>query len=532
MTAGSDLRGYPEPGEIIDGKYRIESLLGIGGMGAVAKATHLLRRASVALKFMSPLYTSFPGAADRFVNEAVAASRITSDHVVQIFDVGKLADGTPYLVMEYLEGLDLAQLLARDGRPGLPIQRALHFTMQILRALEAAHGAEIVHRDMKPSNCFVVRKDGQDDFVKLLDFGISKVTAPDGVSLTLGNVALGTPLYMSPEQARSPRDVDARGDIYSVGGILYELLSGRTPFITESGQVSELFAKLFSDEPPPIASLCPEVPPELASAIHTALARDRGARFPTVVHFAEALAPFIGPETQPVLTRIRQDVPVRLSLLLGREPVPTSTTAVGGTPRFVLAPAGSPAAAPRRGAEATAETQYASVPPPAPLPGPAVSLPVPRASDPIAVGATIPLLLTPVATPVAARTDLGAVADAAPAKPGRSPAFALGLGALALAGLLAAGWWLRSGSDGTAPTPTAAAVTPPPTLTAVAEPAPSAAIPSPEVTPSASAATPLASPAPSAAPRPKTSAPQTGASTGAPPPPNPRSNPLDIKPIE
>lgn len=529
MTAGSDVRGYPQPGEIIDGKYRIESLLGIGGMGAVAKATHLLRRAAVALKFMSPLYASFPGAADRFVNEAVAASRISSDHVVQIFDVGKLADGTPYLVMEYLEGLDLAQLLARDGRPGLPIQRALHFTMQILRALEAAHGAEIVHRDMKPSNCFVVRKDGQDDFVKLLDFGISKVTAPDGVSLTLGNVALGTPLYMSPEQARSPRDVDARGDIYSVGGILYELLSGRTPFITESGQVAELFAKLFSDTPPPIQSLCPDVPPELASAIHTALARDRGARFPTVVHFAEALAPFIGPETLPVLTRIRQDVPVRLSLLLGREPTPSSVTAVGGTPRFVLPPSEAAPATPRGSAEATAETQYASVPPPAPTTGPtplAVS-PVLTGSEasPSAAGATIPLLLTPGATPVAARTDLGAVADATPAKPARSPLRALGAGALVLGALVGGVWWLRSANDGASPSGATGAVLPPVAPTAVAEPSASAASATPMPAPSAS-------PVPSASARPKASAPTTGAPTATPPPPSTRSNPLDIKPIE
>src|SRR5579859_7527008 len=147
--------GYPQPGEVLDGKYRIERMLGEGGMGAVAKATHLLRRAPVALKFMSPAVTAVPGAVERFVNEGVAASQIDSDHVVKVFDVGRLPNGSPYLVMEFLDGLDLGQLIEREG-PTLPVERAVHFTIQALRALQTAHAAGIVHRDMKPSNCFVI----------------------------------------------------------------------------------------------------------------------------------------------------------------------------------------------------------------------------------------------------------------------------------------------------------------------------------------------------------------------------------------
>src|ERR1700685_3612313 len=142
---------YPQTGEVLDGKYRIERLLGEGGMGAVAKATHLLRRAPVALKFMSPNVIAFPGAVERFLNEGVAAPQINSDHVVHIFDVGKLSNGAPYLVMEYMEGLDLAEVLQREGRPGLEVPRAIYFIVQALRGLQVAHDAGIIHRDMKPS---------------------------------------------------------------------------------------------------------------------------------------------------------------------------------------------------------------------------------------------------------------------------------------------------------------------------------------------------------------------------------------------
>jgi serine/threonine-protein kinase len=246
-------------GEVLDGKYRIERLLGEGGMGAVAKATHLLRRAPVALKFMSPAVLQMTGAVERFVNEGVAASQIDSDHVVKIFDVGRMASGAPYLVMEYLEGCDLAQLLEREG-PVLGAQRAVNFTLQILRALQAAHAAGIVHRDMKPSNCFVITKDGDPDFIKLVDFGISKVKSADeapAAHLTRTNSALGTPLYMSPEQARSPRDVDHRTDLYSVGAILYEMLTGRTPYTADSGEYTEILFKIFTTDPEYIKTFRP-----------------------------------------------------------------------------------------------------------------------------------------------------------------------------------------------------------------------------------------------------------------------------------
>jgi serine/threonine protein kinase len=331
---------YPQPGDVLDGKYRVERLLGEGGMGAVAKATHLLRRAPVALKFMSGAVLSMQGAVERFVNEGVAASQIDSDHVVKVFDVGRLPSGAPYLVMEYLEGCDLGQLLEREG-PKLSLARAVHFTVQALRALQTAHAAGIVHRDMKPSNCFVINKDGEADFVKLVDFGISKVRAAEdgqGAHLTRTNSALGTPLYMSPEQARSPRDVDHRTDLYSVGAILYEMLAGRTPYTSETGEFTEILFKIFTTEPEPLITLRPDLPESLCTVVHRALQRDRDARFASAVEMAEALVPFSDERSSQIFVRLRG----------------TRRSSVGPAPLHSLTPAAESARITKE--EATART--------------------------------------------------------------------------------------------------------------------------------------------------------------------------------
>jgi serine/threonine-protein kinase len=358
---------YPQAGEVIDAKYRIERMLGEGGMGAVCRATHLLRRAPVALKFMSPYILGVPEAVDRFLNEAVAASQIDSENVVKVFDVGKLPTGSPYLVMEYLEGKDLGDVLRLEGKPGLEsVQRAVHFVLQALRGLQAAHGVGIVHRDMKPSNCFVIQKEGEPDFVKLLDFGISRVEQPGGSRLTRTNSALGTPLYMSPEQAMSARKADQRSDLYSAAVILYELLTGRTPYNSETGEFSELLYQIFTAEPPPVQSIRPDLPEPLCAVLHTAMAREPASRYQSAAEMSEALVPWADERSRQVVGRIRDtarrkgETSAPLSQIgsgLGGSALQPAGTLVAGTERMPGA-----VAAPDARAEATLPAGSAGVP--------------------------------------------------------------------------------------------------------------------------------------------------------------------------
>ena len=313
----STVHAYPRPGEVLEDKYAVERLVGEGAMGAVFQATHLLRQAPVALKFMSPTIIDAPGVVERFLNEGVAASRINNEHVVAVLDVSKLPNGLPYLVMEYLEGENLEQLLVREGKPGLEdASRAVHFVLQVLRALQAAHRSGIVHRDLKPANCFVVRKDDDADFIKILDFGISKVqpappksgtqpgVAPSPLNLTGIGAALGTPLYVSPEQARNPTNVDARSDLYSVAVMLYELLCGRTPFEPESGSLSELFMLLATAAPVSLDEHRHDLPPGLADVVQRGLAKSPDDRFQSSAEMADALLPYADRRSELTLRQL------------------------------------------------------------------------------------------------------------------------------------------------------------------------------------------------------------------------------------
>ncbi len=297
---------YPAAGEIVDGKYRIERVLGEGGMGAVMAAYHVMLKAPVALKFISPDVLRVPGAVERFVNEGVAARGIASDHVVRIDDVGVLPNGLPFLVMEMLNGRDLSELLDQEAPKGLPVERAVHFVLQILRGLAAAHAKGVIHRDLKPSNAFVITRDNEPDFVKLLDFGISKLSSeanPDSQSLTQTNTGLGTPLYMSPEQARNAREANARSDLYSVSAILYELLTGRTPYVAESP--NDLLFKLFTAEPDPITRLRDDLPPALCALVHRGLSKNPADRPASASEYAELLVPFADARSTELVTRLR-----------------------------------------------------------------------------------------------------------------------------------------------------------------------------------------------------------------------------------
>ncbi len=287
--ATPDSQDPVQPGEVLGGKFRVERVLGVGGMGVVVAATHLQLGQLVALKFMFRPATAHPEHVARFEREARAAVRLKSDHVAKVTDVGKLDDGAPYMVMEFLEGNDLDHHLERQGP--LPVQLAVDFVMQACEAVAEAHSLGIVHRDLKPKNLFLTEKLGGKQVVKVLDFGISKMMDEAGdMSLTSTTQVMGSPNYMSPEQLRSARDVDARTDIWALGAILYELLTGRVPFPAES--VTQLTAMVIADAPRPPSQLRPDLPRALEAVILKCLEKSREDRFATVADLVDALVPF------------------------------------------------------------------------------------------------------------------------------------------------------------------------------------------------------------------------------------------------
>jgi serine/threonine-protein kinase len=290
------------PGTVLAGKYRVERVLGEGGMGVVVLATHLDLDERVALKFLRPEFAKHQEAAPRFLREARAAVKIKSAHVARVLDVGRLERDAPFMVMEFLQGSDLGAVVGQTGR--LPIEDAVDYVIQASEALAEAHSYGIVHRDIKPSNLFLTRKPDGHALVKVLDFGISKLMG-DGVEvLTRTSAAMGSAPYMSPEQMESTRGVDVRTDIYSLGVTLYELLSGRLAFQGES--TPQLCALVLKGAATPLRDVVPDVPPELETVVRRAFARDAADRYPTVAAFVAALAPFAPERSQPVVAAIQR----------------------------------------------------------------------------------------------------------------------------------------------------------------------------------------------------------------------------------
>src|SRR5450432_3197834 len=244
-------------------------------MGVVVRAHHLQLDQRVAIKFMLREALANPEAVARFAREARAAVRIKSEHVARVSDVGTLENGAPYLVMEYLEGSDLSAWVERDG--AMPIEQATEFVLQACEAIAEAHALGIVHRDLKPANLFVVRRADGLWSIKVLDFGISKVSS-HGASgadahLTRTAAVMGSPLYMPPEQMASSKSVDARADIWALGIILYELLTGKAPFVGDT--LPEVCVKIATEPPPALRSFRPELPPALEAVILRCLEKDR-----------------------------------------------------------------------------------------------------------------------------------------------------------------------------------------------------------------------------------------------------------------
>jgi tRNA A-37 threonylcarbamoyl transferase component Bud32 len=290
----------PSPGDVLAGKYQIERLIGRGGMGAVFAAQHMLLNQRVAVKLLLGELASSQEATARFMNEARAAARIQGEHVARVLDIGQLPSGTPYMVLEYLEGSDLADLLKRRGVLSVP--EVADYALQALDALGQAHAAGIVHRDLKPANLFLAKRHDGTSVVKVLDFGISKNLSPlagTPQGMTQTRALLGSPEYMSPEQLRTPRGVDARTDIWSLGVILYELLSGSMPFTGES--LGELFMQIMEATPPPLRSRRGDVPAALEGVVARCLNRDPNARFANVRELAEVLRVFASDQMRALL---------------------------------------------------------------------------------------------------------------------------------------------------------------------------------------------------------------------------------------
>jgi eukaryotic-like serine/threonine-protein kinase len=530
-TPENDASARVQPGDILADKYRVERVLGAGGMGIVVLAEHLDLREKVAIKFLLDEALQNAELAERFLREARAAVKIKSEHVVRVIDVGRLPSNAPYMVMEYLEGEDLSQTLER-GR--VPIEDAVDYVIQSCEAMSVAHRAGIVHRDLKPANLFLSRRPDGSPIVKVLDFGISKVhsTEVGQMNLTHTQAMMGSPLYMSPEQMRSSKDVDRRTDIWSLGVILHELLAGDVPF---SGQAfPEVLLKVMTEPPPPLRALRPEVPEELEKVVLRCLAKSPPDRYSSVSALAVALTPFASSRTVGLQGRLHQS-------MSGRAP-PLDATMAADSAVAPAAPAGPVLATTRVERDKPMDAQ--------PAPGPA------KLGDPApsSLGAA-----EERPAPAATNTSWEGQSRALPAvrrQRSRWAVAAVALGAaLAMAALLAG--YLRSTSatpTGTAsPEPAAASIDAPPPPAPVAAdipsppreagearvvPEPSAPSVSPQLPPSPPARVePVASStapkvtAPKARPaRPVTTRPRARAETTQPPPPAPSPAPAPPRP--
>jgi serine/threonine protein kinase len=324
-------RFEPAPGMVVAGKYRVERVLGEGGMGVVVAATHLGLDQPVAIKFLHAEAMRDRDSVERFLREAKVAAMVKNDHVARVHDVGSLEDGAPYIVMEHLEGSDLGDLIDLGGP--LAIDEACEVALQACAALAEVHAAGIVHRDLKPSNLFVTRRSDGSPAVKLLDFGISKLSAGPGgggqdPALTATATIMGSPSYMSPEQLKSTKEVDARTDLWSLGAVLYEAVTGKPAFRGEN--VPQVCAMIASEEPAAPSTLREGVPPELERAILGCLVKKPDERI-TLVELSRALAKLAPERAAGLLDRIEATADPAQLEAKGRAPSSSSSGSGAGT---------------------------------------------------------------------------------------------------------------------------------------------------------------------------------------------------------
>jgi serine/threonine protein kinase len=282
--------------QLVADRYKVLRKLGEGGMGSVYLAEHVVIEKKFALKVLAPELARRSDLVARFLQEARSASRIGHENVIDIMDFGQSPDGLVYIAMEFLDGKDLGEIVRAKGAMQWPEARDI--VLQICRALRAAHDKGIVHRDMKPENIFLIQREGQPHFVKILDFGIAKVMGldPNGPRLTRTGMIFGTPEYMAPEQAEG-KDTDHRADIYAVGCIMYHLLTGQTPFVAESFMT--MLTKHLMEEPVPPSARRPDlvITPEMDGLVLKALEKDREKRWQSMAELVEAVGVCPGPES-------------------------------------------------------------------------------------------------------------------------------------------------------------------------------------------------------------------------------------------
>jgi serine/threonine protein kinase len=304
-----------QPGSIIAGKYRVEGLIGKGGMAMVVMARHMEIRSRVAIKLLREKDSKDAELVERFMREAKTAAKLRTEHAVKISDVGRQPNGAPFLVMELLEGEDLARVISRQP---MSVPGAVECILQACEAIAEAHGLGIVHRDIKPKNLFLLPRRHDRPFIKVLDFGLAKHVSlmEDALALTATTAVLGSPHYMSPEQMRASKNVDARADIWSLGICLYELLTGRPPFPGDT--VAVVCANVLKQEPIPLHAYLPNAPPELWAIIHRCLQKDPALRYATVAALVEVLIPFAPPHAQEAAQRIAKLVRALPTMIVSR----------------------------------------------------------------------------------------------------------------------------------------------------------------------------------------------------------------------
>jgi serine/threonine protein kinase len=332
------------PGDLLAGKYRIERKLGEGGMGVVFAATHVTLEKPRAIKLLRAEIAADAEAVRRFLREARATSELSSRHVARVHDVDRLPSGEPYLVMEYLDGADLASLLAAHGP--LPAAEAARYVLEACDALAEAHARGLVHRDVKPANLFLARREGGPPAIKVLDFGIAKAAAPSAGSATAAGAFLGTLKYSAPEQIECSASVDARADLWALGVVLYELSTGALPF--DSPSAVWLIAQITESAPTPPSERVEGLPVGFEAILLRCLEKDRDRRFTSAAELAEALRPFAS--EGEALAGLRLSIPVtprlshRTATAPAPAPAPTPVLTSVSVPPIVAPPRRSPVA--------------------------------------------------------------------------------------------------------------------------------------------------------------------------------------------